>query len=69
MKTVNYCELVSWEDIKKDMQYPEEDNNNGLIYGLNLFDFENEGDSIEWFWFSSEKKRQNFIKKYSIVIK
>jgi len=66
---MNYGELELWENIKKDMQYPEDDNNEGLVFGLNLFDFEGEGDSIEWFWFASEQERDNFIKKNSVLLK
>jgi len=58
-------EFVHWEDVRWDMQYPESDNNKGLIYGINTLDDNNE--VIEVFWFKTEKKRNDFIKKNNLV--
>jgi hypothetical protein len=55
-----YVELIMWEEIKRDCKYPEEDNNNNFIYGLNYTDFENEGDIYQVEWFKSEKQDEEF---------
>ena len=36
------CEIEHWENIKRDMKYPKEDNNEGYVYGIYLLD----GDDI-----------------------
>ena len=33
-----YVELIMWETIKRDCKYPDDDNNNNYIYGLNFLE-------------------------------
>jgi hypothetical protein len=63
-----YVELIMWEEIKRDCKYPEEDNNDNFIYGLNYTDFENEGDIYEVEWFKSEEERFKKIKEINPII-
>ena len=57
-----------WEDIKRDCKYPQEDNNEGFIYGLNYVDFENEGDIYEVEWFKSDEERFKKIEEMNPII-
>ena len=50
VKDVGYVERVEWEDVRRDCKYPIEDDNEGYIYGLNLTDFEGEGDILDVQW-------------------
>lgn len=54
-------ELQMWEDVKEEMNYPADDNNNGLIYGIYWLDDNYEVVDVEWF--RSEEER------YAEVIK
>ena len=56
-----YVERVMWETVRKDCKYPESDQNNGLIYGLNFTDFEGEGDIYEVEWFATSEEREKCI--------
>ena len=58
-------ELVLWEDVRQAMKYPVEDNNKGLIYGINVLTSNNLEDAevLEVFWFKSAEARSRFIKK------
>lgn len=49
-----------WDIVKNDMDYPDTDNNNGYIFGVNWL--ENE-EIIEVTWYRTEKERQQEIKK------
>jgi hypothetical protein len=63
-----YAERVMWETIRQDCKYPLEDNNEGFIYGLNLIDFEGEGDIIEVQWFKEGEEREKFIIDNNLTI-
>lgn len=63
-----YVELIMWEEIKRDCKYPEEDNNDNFIYGLNYIDFENEGDIYEVEWFINDKERFEKIDELKAII-
>ena len=52
---------VEWEDVRRDMKYPKEDNNNGLIYGIEYMDGEMVSD-VEWF--ATAKERDAELKSY-----
>lgn len=67
-KTVSYAERVMWETVRHDCKLPEDDNNEGLIYGLNLTDFEGEGDIIDVQWFATGEERETFITENNLVI-
>ncbi len=54
-------ELRMWEEIKDEMDYPESDNNNGLIYGIYWLDDNDEVVEVEWF--GSEEERFEQVKK------
>ena len=68
MNTKQYAEKVIWETIKRDCKYPENDNNEGYIYGLHLTDFEGEGDILDSQWFKTENEREDFIKENELII-
>jgi len=59
------CELILWEDVRKDCKYPVEDNNNGYVYGLNLL---LEDETIDVSWFKTDNERFKEIEKYNIEI-
>jgi hypothetical protein len=63
-----YAERVMWETIKQDCKLPIEDDNEGFIYGLNLIDFEGEGDIIEVQWFKEGEEREKFIVDNNLTI-
>jgi hypothetical protein len=63
-----YAERVMWETIRQDCKLPIEDNNEGFIYGLNLIDFEGEGDIIEVQWFKEGQEREDFIIDNNLTI-
>jgi hypothetical protein len=63
-----YAERVMWETIKQDCKLPIEDDNEGFIYGLNLIDFEGEGDIIEVQWFKEGEEREKFIIDNNLTI-
>ena len=64
-----YVERVMWETVKQDCKYPADDNNEGLIYGLNYLDFEGEGDIYEVEWFTTaEQREQRIIREGAIVV-
>lgn len=53
-------ELKHWNEVKDEMHYPKEDNNNGYVWGIYYLD--NEGcDVIEVEWFKTEQERQATI--------
>ena len=56
------CELILWEDVRKDCKYPVEDNNNGYVYGLNLL---LEDETIDVSWFKTDNERFKEIRKKS----
>ena len=65
--TKQKVELEIWNNIKTDMNYPDQDNNDGFIYGLNLL-CEEGIDIIDVQWFKSDKKRFEFIDQYNLEI-
>ncbi len=68
MKQKEYVERVMWETIRQDCKLPPEDNNDGFIYGLNLIDFEGEGDIIDVQWFKTEEERENCITENNFIV-
>ena len=51
---------VSWESIKSDCKYPETDNNNGYIHGIEISeDKEVCIDIMDYQWFKTEKERDD----------
>jgi hypothetical protein len=65
METKQKVELEMWENIKKDMGYDENDNNEGYIYGLNLI---YEDDIIDVQWFKNDEERFKFISENNLEI-
>jgi hypothetical protein len=61
-------ELVMWETVRRDCKYPESDNNEGFIYGLNLIDVEGEGDILDVQWFTTGEGRNEFIDENNLRI-
>ena len=55
-------ELQMWEEVKKDCGYPEEDNNNGFIYGCHSID--EDGQILDCNWFKSEEERRLFYHNF-----
>ena len=68
MQMQQKVELVLWEDIRRDCKYPESDNNNGFVYGLNLLDEEAENEIVDVQWFETDEERFNFIEKNSLDV-
>jgi hypothetical protein len=54
-------ELKMWTEIKDDMDYPKNDNNNGFIYGIYWLDYDSEVVEVEWF--KTEQKRFDAIEQ------
>lgn len=48
-------ELKMWEEIKDEMQYPKNDNNDGLIYGIYWLDDNGQVCDVEWFKTEQER--------------
>ena len=63
-----YAELIMWDIIKRDCKYPDNDNNNNYIYGLNFLDFEGDGDIYEVMWFINEEERHKCILDNNAII-
>jgi hypothetical protein len=61
-------ELIMWETVKKDCKYPDSDDNDGYIFGINLIDTEGEGDIMDVQWFKTNKERNDFIKNNNLKI-
>ena len=59
------CELEHWDNIKKDCKSPEDDNNDGYVYGIYVLDGD---DIIDVEWFKTDKERFNVIDKYNLEI-
>ena len=57
MENVGYP--VEWEDVRRDMKYPKEDNNNGLIYGVEWVDGE---EIVDISWFKTKAERDAELK-------
>lgn len=50
------AEFVEWEDIKRDLKLPKEDNNDGYIYGIAYLC--DEGiDTLDCEWFKTNEER------------
>ena len=58
-------ELEFWENIKKDMGYNENNNNDGYIYGIYYLD---DDDIVEVEWYKTEQERQEVIKKEQLQV-
>jgi len=59
------CEIEHWDNVRKDMKIPIEDNNNGYVYGVYLLD---DDDIIDVQWFKDDSERFKFIEKYNLEI-
>ena len=59
------CELEHWENVRRDMKYPKEDNNNGYVYGLHIL-LNDEIIDVEWF--KTEEERAKIIKDNHLVV-
>lgn len=50
------AEFIEWEDIKRDAKLPQDDNNDGYIYGIAYLD--DEGcDTLDCEWFKTNEER------------
>jgi hypothetical protein len=60
-------QLVFWQDVRRDMKYPIDDNNEGYIHGLYLL--EDQCDEVlEAQWFKEESERAKFIEENNLKI-
>ena len=59
------CEIEHWENVRKSMKYPIEDNNNGYVYGIYILD---EDVVVDAEWFKTDEERFKVIKKYNLEI-
>lgn len=71
------AERVSWASVKADMKHPESDNNNGLVYGLYLYDnsmgLDKDGkeqwqDICDVQWFKTDEERDKYITENNLRI-
>ncbi len=67
-ETKAYAERIMWETVRKDSKYPESDDNNGFIFGLNLIDIENENAILDVQWFKTSEDREYFIAKEGLIV-
>jgi hypothetical protein len=63
--TKQKCEIEHWENVRKSMKYPIEDNNNGYVYGIYILD---EDVVVDAEWFKTDEERFKVIKKYNLEI-
>jgi hypothetical protein len=63
--TKQKCEIEHWENVRKSMKYPIEDNNNGYVYGIYILD---EDVVVDAEWFKTNEERFKVIKKYNLEI-
>ena len=49
---------IEWEDVRKDMKYPSDDDNDGFIYGIQWMDGEEISDIT---WYKTENEREYFL--------
>lgn len=55
-------EFIEWENIRKELKLPTDDNNDGYIYGIAYLD--NEGvDTLDVEWFKTNKERYEMVKQ------
>lgn len=52
----NKVEFIEWETIKRDAKLPQDDNNNGYIYGIAYLDEEG-CDTLDCEWFKTNEER------------
>ena len=59
------AEFIEWGDIRRECKYPQEDNNDGYIYGIAYLD--DEGiDTLDVEWFKTDKERYEMAKARAI---
>jgi hypothetical protein len=68
MNKKDKIELVNWETIRSDCKYPQEDNNDGYIFGIAYIDFDGESDILDYEWFKTEKDRCDYINENNLEI-
>lgn len=61
------AEFVEWKDIKQDMKLPEDDNNDGYVYGIHYLDDEGV-DVIEAEWFKTNEERYAEVEKEKLDV-
>ena len=64
------CEIEHWENVRKSMKYPIEDNNNGYVYGIYILNdnYPDEYEVVDVEWFKTDEERFKVIKKYKLEI-
>jgi hypothetical protein len=68
MNKKDKIELVNWETIRSDCKYPQEDNNDGYIFGIAYIDFDGEDDILDYEWFKTENDRCDYINENNLEI-
>lgn len=56
------AEFVDWESVRRDCKYPEGNDNDGYIYGINLLS-DDHIDIVDVLWFKSSGERNLEINK------
>lgn len=60
------AQFIEWEDIRIECKYPQEDNNDGYIYGIAYLD--EEGYTLEEEWFKTDKERYEMAKQEQLEV-
>lgn len=61
------AEFIEWQDIKRDLKLPIDDNNDGYIYGIAYLDDEGV-DTLEVEWFKTNKERYNIVEQERLEV-
>ena len=56
---------ITWTEVKKEFNYPEDDFNEGFEYG---FEFHEHEDSLDAQWFKTESDMHTFINQNELKI-
>lgn len=52
--------FVNWNDVKKDMKYSNDDDNNDYDFGVEIQD--DDGNILDVMWFKTERDRMEVIR-------
>ena len=49
---------IEWEDVRRDNKYPADDNNDGLIYGIEWMNPDNPEEVVDVEWLATKEERR-----------
>lgn len=62
------AEFIEWENIRKELKLPTDDNNDGYIYGIAYLDDEGVDTlDVEWFKTNEERYAQAEQEKLNVI--